>query len=227
MSANRSLAVVSRLQDAAPSPKLLVTSANLTPGEPAPSSLPPQAMDAMRTMLTQGRSGVVEVDGETFFIEVHPSPPCLIIVGGVNIAEPLIDLARALAFETVLVDPRPAFASRERFPNAGEIINGWPDEVLPDLTLDERAYVVVLTHDPKIDDPALQVALPSRASYVGALGSRRTAQKRRERLSAAGMSEELLDRLHAPIGLPLGGQSTGEIALSILAEIVQLRNNRS
>lgn len=224
--ANRSLAVVSRLQEGEPSPKLLVTSADLVAGEPAASGLSPQGMKVARTMLTQGRSGVVDVDGESRFVEVHPSPPRLIIVGGVNIAEPLIDLARALAFETVLVDPRPAFASHERFPYAGAIINGWPDEVLPDLALDESASVVVLTHDPKIDDPALQAALPSRASYVGALGSRRTAQKRRERLSAAGMSDEMLDRLHAPIGLPLGGQSTGEIALSILAEIVQVRNQQ-
>ncbi len=220
--ANRSLAVVSPLRDVTPSTKQLILSADTAASETAP-----QLVDVVRTMLAQNRSGVVELDDETLFVEVHPSPPRLIIVGGVNIAEPLIDLARALAFETVLVDPRQAFASRERFPNAGEIINGWPDEVLPDLALDESAYVVVLTHDPKIDDPALQVALPSRASYVGALGSRRTAQKRRERLSAAGMSDEMLDRLHAPIGLPLGGQSTGEIALSILAEIVQLRNNRS
>lgn len=217
--ANRSLAVVSPLRDGRPSPKQLIISADSAAGSAAP-----QLADTVRARLAQNRSGVVEVDGETLFVEVHPSPPRLIIVGGVNIAEPLIDLARALTFETVLVDPRQAFASRERFPNAGEIINGWPDAVLPDLALDENAYVVVLTHDPKIDDPALQAALPSQAAYVGALGSRRTAQKRRDRLSTAGMSQDLLDRLHAPIGLPLGGQSTGEIALSILAEIVQVRN---
>lgn len=219
--ANRSLAVVSPLHDSVPSPKQLIVLADTnTTGTATP------LVDAVRTMVARDRSGVIDVDGEPVFVEVHPSPPRLIIVGGVNIAEPLIDLARALSFETVLVDPRQAFASHERFPNAGQIINGWPDEVLPDLALDERAYVVVLTHDPKIDDPALQAALPSRAAYVGALGSRRTAQKRRDRLVAAGMSEETLNRLHAPIGLPLGGQSTGEIALSILAEIVQLRNNR-
>ena len=218
--ANQSLAVVSHLRDGVPSPKQLILLADTDAAD-----APPQIVDAVRALVARDRSGVIDVDGDTIFVEVHPSPPRLIIVGGVNIAEPLIDLARALSFETVLVDPRQVFGSRERFPNAGQIINGWPDEVLPDLALDERAYVVVLTHDPKIDDPALQAALPSRAAYVGALGSRRTAQKRRDRLTAAGMSEETLDRLHAPIGLPLGGQSTGEIALSILAEIVQVRNH--
>ena len=183
------------------------------------------AVAAALAQLAQGAGAVLDLDeGLTLFVEVYPRPRRLIIVGAVHIAEPLIGMANLAGFDTVVVDPRSAFATRERFPQATDIIRGWPDDVLPGLDLDETAFVVVLTHDPKIDDPALRVALTSGAAYVGALGSKRTNRLRIERLRAAGLSEEALARLHAPIGLDLGGRSPAEIAVSILAEVVQVRS---
>jgi xanthine dehydrogenase accessory factor len=124
-----------------------------------------------------------------------------------------------------VIDPRGAFASPERFPHATQLLVEWPQHVLERISLDRFAYVAVLTHDPKLDDPSLRIALTSRARYVGALGSRRTNDKRRERLREQGLSEAQIARLHAPIGLPLRGRSPGEIAVSILAEIVEVKNN--
>ena len=163
-------------------------------------------------------------DHSTLFVDVQPVPPKLIVVGAVHLAIPLIQIASILGFETFLVDPRQAFATRERFPDVGKLILKWPDEALQEIGLDKSTYVVVLTHDPKLDDPALLFALNSGASYIGALGSRRTNQKRIDRLIKAGMTNTQISRLHAPIGLDLGGRSSDEIAISIMAEIVQVRN---
>jgi xanthine dehydrogenase accessory factor len=127
----------------------------------------------------------------------------------------------------VVVDPRPAFANRERFPDADRLETAWPDEALSSVGLTSSTAVAVLTHDPKLDDPALRTALPSAAFYVGALGSPRTQAKRRQRLLEAGLSEAQLARLHAPIGLDLGGRSPEEIALAVMAEIVGARNGRA
>ena len=148
----------------------------------------------------------------------------MIIIGAVHLSVPLITIANTLGFETILVDPRQAFASRERFPHVDQLIQTWPDEAMEDLKLDKSSYVVVLTHDPKLDDPPLISALKSDARYIGALGSRRTNQKRLERLRVAGLTDDQLARLHAPIGLDLGGRSSNEIAISIMAEIVKVRN---
>jgi xanthine dehydrogenase accessory factor len=125
------------------------------------------------------------------------------------------------------VDPRPTFSNRERFPHADRLENTWPDEALAGLPLTASTAVAVLTHDPKLDDPALRTALPSVAFYVGALGSQKTQGRRRQRLLEAGLTESQLDRLHAPIGLDLGGRSPEEIALAVMAEIVAARNGRS
>lgn len=163
-------------------------------------------------------------DGTKAFFEVYPPPPRLIIIGAVHLAEPLISIASASGFETILIDPREAFATRERFPYVDRLIQKWPQEGLKSLSLDSSAYIVVLTHDPKVDDPALIMSLNSNARYVGALGSRRTNQKRLERLHEAGLTEGTLSRLHAPIGIDLGGRLNSEIAISIMAEIVQIRN---
>jgi xanthine dehydrogenase accessory factor len=135
----------------------------------------------------------------------------------------LVALGKTLGYRTVVVDPRAAFGSVERFPGVDRLVTAWPDEALRDLGLNAATAVAVLTHDPKLDDPALQVALPSSAFYVGALGSKKTQEKRRRRLLESGLTEEQLSRLHAPIGLPLGGRSPEEIALSILAEITATR----
>jgi xanthine dehydrogenase accessory factor len=171
--------------------------------------------------------GMIEVDGLKLFVDIFPRMPRLIIVGAVHIAEFLVPMATMAEFEITLVDPRSAFATPERFPTVAAIIKRWPDEALEALKLDEATYVAILSHDPKLDDPALRVALASEARYVGVLGSRRSNQQRLERLRESGLSESQLARLHAPIGLPLGNRSTVDIAISILAELVQVRNTAS
>ncbi len=166
-----------------------------------------------------GTAGEIEV-----FFEVHRPAPRLIVVGGVHIAIDLIHFAKPLGFRTYLVDPRTAFASPERFPHVDEIVYQWPDEALAQIGLTSDTSVVVVTHDPKLDDPALLVALPSPAFYVGALGSPKTHARRVERLLGEGLAREHLDRLHAPIGLNIGGRTPAEIALSIMAQIVAVRH---
>ncbi|MBN1995725.1 MAG: XdhC family protein [Anaerolineae bacterium] len=167
--------------------------------------------------------GQGEVD---VFFDVYRPAPRLIIVGAVHIAGELIHLAQRFDFHTYVVDPRSAFATRERFPHADHLLTQWPDEALSEIGLTAETGVVALTHDPKLDDPALKLALPSPAFYVGALGSAKTHAKRVERLLADDLAPEHLARLHAPIGLDIGGRSPAEIALSILAEIVAVRNNK-
>ncbi|HUN23367.1 MAG TPA: XdhC family protein [Anaerolineales bacterium] len=159
-------------------------------------------------------------------VDVVLPPTRLLVVGGGHISIALIRLANILGFETILIDPRRAFANRDRFPHASQIINDWPDHALADLHVDSSTAIAALTHDPKIDDPGLKVALQSAAFYVGALGSTKTQVARRERLFAEGLPPAQLDRLHAPIGLNLGGRSAEEIALAVLAEIVAVRNKK-
>lgn len=161
-------------------------------------------------------------DGEpaTLFVDVYPPKPTLVLVGGVHVAIPLAAFARILGMRTVVVDPRTAFANRERFPDADEIRHEWPDAALAALGLDAACYVATLSHDDKLDVPALAAALRSSARYVGALGSRRTHAKRQAQLRALGFADADLERIHNPIGLPLGGRRAEEIAASILAEIV-------
>jgi xanthine dehydrogenase accessory factor len=177
--------------------------------------------------LESGESGILTLpDGTVIFLEVYPPPSKLLIIGAVQLADPLITLANAVGFDSILIDPREAFATRDRFPHVKMLVRKWPQEALAELVLDKSTYIVVLTHDPKIDDPALQSSLRSDARYVGALGSHRTNQKRLERLRMEGLMEEELSNLHAPIGLDLGGRSPGEIAVSIMAEIVKVKNNK-
>ncbi len=175
--------------------------------------------------LANEKGGLIEPEqGLRLFVEVYPPDPRLIIVGAVHIAEPLVTMANAAGYETILIDPRSAFATRERFPHVDSLVGEWPGGALLGMKLNHSAYVVTLTHDPKLDDPALIAALQSDARYVGALGSRRTNRLRIERLREAGLSEEQIGRLHAPIGLDIGGRTPPEIAVSILAEIVKVRN---
>ena len=144
-------------------------------------------VDAALQLLAKETCGVLDLeDGTSLFIEVHPSPPRLIVIGAVHIAQSLLPIAKIAGFDTIVVDPRTAFATGERFPQATQLVQEWPQSALPKLGLDRSAYVAVLTHDPKLDDPALQIALKSEASYVGALGSRRTNRERRKRLREAG-----------------------------------------
>ena len=168
------------------------------------------------------RSGVEE-DGRTF-VAVHNPPLRMVIVGAVHIAQPLCMMARACGYDPVLIDPRPVFGSEARFP--GEtILEDWPDEALGALGLDPRTAVVTLTHDPKLDDPAIRVAIASEAFYVGCLGSTRTHAKRVERLTEAGFSDEQIARIHGPVGLNIGAKSPAEIAVSIMAQITDTLRN--
>jgi len=182
-----------------------------------------QRLMAERTSATRRYPSQEGGEIEVFF-DVHRPAPRLVIVGGVHIASDLIHFAKPLGFSTYIVDPRTAFASPERFPHADHLVQQWPDEALPEIGLNRETSVVVVTHDPKLDDPALLVALPSPAAYVGALGSPKTHAQRVQRLLESGLTQPQIDRLHAPIGLDLGGRTPAEIALSIMAEIVAVRN---
>jgi xanthine dehydrogenase accessory factor len=177
-------------------------------------------------MLSRAESGVRSYGETEVFIETFAPPPTMFIVGAVHIGIALVTFAKTLGFRTVVIDARGAFATPERFSHADELIHAWPDEVLPGR-LTSNSFVVLLTHDPKLDDPALMVALPSPARYIGALGSPKTHAKRLERLRAAGLPEEQIARLHAPIGLKIGATTPEEIAVSIIAEIVAAKHGQA
>lgn len=167
-----------------------------------------------------------QIEPVDLFIDVHVPPPKLVIVGAVHIAIPLVTFARALGFRTIVVDARTAFATEERFSHADVLVIRWPADVLPELNLNESTYVVTLTHDEKLDNPALVVALNHLVRYIGALGSRRTHARRVESLKAEGITDAQIARIHAPIGLDLGGRRPEEIALAIMAEIVSVMNGK-
>jgi len=175
-------------------------------------------------LLARGEGRLLEYAelGATVFVESFVPPPSLFMVGGVHIAVALATMAQVVGFRTVVVDARAAFASEERFAHVDELVLAWPDEAL-EGRLDARSCVAVLTHDPKLDDPALRVALRSPARYIGALGSPSTHAKRLERLRAEGFSEQELARIHGPIGLAIGAKTPEQIALSILAQVVQVQ----
>jgi len=174
---------------------------------------------ALADAFPQDRSiAVAGSDGEIFINVFNPTIR-LIIVGAVHIAQPLVPMARALGYEVIIIDPRTAFATEERFGEA-RIVHEWPDEALGKIGIDGRAALIALTHDPKIDDPALIFALASDAFYVGALGSRKTHAKRVERLLQAGVPQSDIGRIRAPVGLDIGAQGAAEIAVSIVAEIM-------
>jgi xanthine dehydrogenase accessory factor len=175
---------------------------------------PDAAPDAFRL----DRSGLVD---DNQFITVLNPPIRLVIVGAVHIAQPLVGMARACGYAPVLIDPRPAFGAAARFP--GEtILDDWPDAALAALNINSRTAIVTLTHDPKLDDPAIFYALRSECFYLGCLGSTRTHAKRVARLQAAGFTAAEIARIHAPVGLDIGGRQPGEIALSIMAQITQI-----
>ena len=176
--------------------------------------------------LRLGKSGPVELEGRQYFLTVQAPPVKAIVVGAVHISQALAPMSRVLDLDVTIVDPRTAFAAPERFPDV-PVLAEWPEEVLPRLGLDRYTALVALTHDPKIDDPALTAALRAECFYIGALGSKKTHARRVERLMAAGFEEAAIERIHAPIGLDIGAVSPAEIAVSILAEIVAtLRRDR-
>lgn len=185
-----------------------------------------QVVNLARETLAQGESRRVMLNDETeVFIEVILPPPTVIAVGGVHITIALMALAKTLGYRTVVIDPRSAFGNEERFPTVDQMIQKWPDEAFEELPITRSTAIAMLTHDPKLDDPALKIALPSSAFYIGALGSKTTQAKRRQRLLDEGLTEEHLDRLHGPIGLKIGAGTPEEIAISIMAEIVAAQNH--
>jgi len=192
-----------------------------TLGESLGAVVIPQAREAI---LSGQSRRVMRARSLEVFIDVIAPSPEIVIIGGVHIAIALVKLAAVLDYRVTIIDPREVFSSDERFPNVHRLFRAWPTEALSQIVLSPLSAVVVLTHDPKIDDPALRSALQSPAFYVGALGSPTTQQQRCERLLASGIPEDLLAKLHSPVGLHLGGHTPEEIALSILSEIVMVRN---
>jgi xanthine dehydrogenase accessory factor len=182
--------------------------------------------ELLQERMRQDRSGLVSETGRDLFVAVQVPPVRVVAVGAVHISQALAPMARGLDLDVTIIDPRTAFATPERFPDV-PVLAEWPDAALPRLGLDRYTALIALTHDPKIDDPALRAALKSESFYVGALGSKKTHGRRMERLREAGLSDADLARIHAPIGLDVGAVSPAEIALSILAEIVAtLRRER-
>ena len=190
-------------------------------------TLDARAVELADELMWAERSELHEESGVTLFVDVTAPAPRLVVFGAVDFAGALCRLARTSGWRPYVVDPRARFATPERFPDAEEVVAGWPEEAFGRIGgIDRATYVAVLTHDPKLDDAALSIALRSDAAYVGAMGSRRAQARRRERLLALGLSEDEIGRLAAPIGLDLGALTPEETALSIMAEVVAVRNGR-
>ena len=173
--------------------------------------------DQIEIFFKTKKNGVIE--NTEIFVETYIRPIKVIIVGAVHIAQYIVDFAKSLNFEISIIDPRGYFASEQRFPDL-KIINKWPDEAFKEIETNENTALIALTHDPKIDDPALQHALNKKFYYIGALGSKKTHENRCKRLKESGFNDELINSIHGPIGIKLGGRSAPEIALSIIAQLV-------
>jgi xanthine dehydrogenase accessory factor len=204
--------------------KLLVREDGSIAGTLGSGELDSAARAAAEELLWAERSELRELAGAQVFVDAVAPPPRLIVFGAVDYAAALCRLARATGWRPYVCDPRKAFATEERFPDAEAVLAAWPEEAFAELGIDRATYVAVLTHDPKLDDAALAIALRSDAAYVGAMGSRRAQERRRERLLEIGLTDAELGRLAAPIGLDLGATDPEETALSIMAEVVAVRN---
>jgi xanthine dehydrogenase accessory factor len=201
---------------------LLVLEGGERHGDGVPEELVSQADELIRGH----RNQVLETDTAKVFAEIYAPPPRLLVYGAVDTAEALCAAAKLLGWQTIVADARAKFATRDRMPSADELLVAWPEEALTQVAPDHATAVVVLTHDDKFDVPALQAALATDAFYVGALGSRRNQERRRERLLESGVSEEAIDTIAGPCGLDIGADSQPETALSMLAEIVAVRAGR-
>lgn len=175
--------------------------------------------DVLDAALRSGKSGMVEHEGRSYFLTVQVPPARLLVIGAVHITQALAPMARVAGFDMTIIDPRTAFATPERFPDV-PLLAAWPQNVIPSLRLDRYTAVACFTHDPKIDDPALEAALAADCFYVGALGSRKTHGKRVERLKEKGFTDAQIARIRAPVGVDIGAVSPAEIAVSVLAEII-------
>ncbi|MFW6042096.1 MAG: XdhC family protein [Chloroflexota bacterium] len=205
--------------------KLLLDESGVTEST-LPSKLVEDVTRVAQVALSQGARTRVTPENYPdveLFIDVIQPPETLVMVGGVHIAVALTAIARTVGYRTIVVDPRRAFGSEERFPHVDRLIKAWPAEAFEDIRLNSATAVAMLTHDPKIDDPALKAVLPSSAFYVGALGSTRTHEKRRQRLLDAGLSPDLVDRIHSPIGLDIEARTPEEIAVAVMAQVIAAR----
>jgi xanthine dehydrogenase accessory factor len=207
--------------------KLLISADGAREGSLGDSGLDDRAAAMAEELMWAERSELREEGELGLFVDVTHPAPRLIIFGAVDYAGALCRLARACSWRPYVVDPRSQFATAERFPDAEEVVVGWPGDAFAKLGgIDRATYIAILTHDPKLDDAALEIALRSPAAYIGAMGSRRAQEKRRERLTALGVTDEEQARLAAPIGLDLGATTSEETALSIMAEVVAVRQGR-
>jgi xanthine dehydrogenase accessory factor len=217
--------LIAAIQRAKAEKRPVVLATRLTDGAalllPDPAADPALA-EAARAALRDDESRTVHLADGDWFLHVYNPPVRLVVVGAVHIAQALVPMAALLGLDVIVVDPRRAFASAERFPNV-TVMQEWPDEALDALKPDARTAIVTLTHDPKLDDPALDRALKSEAFYIGALGSKKTHAARLKRLRALGHDEAALARIHGPVGLAIEAVTTPEIALAILAELVAVR----
>ncbi len=220
-----------------PGAKLLVFSDGTTQGTLGSAALDARAASDARDMIWRAENKTITYAPESHeealagaaevFIESFPPPHKLVIVGAGHIAIPLTTFGKTLGYRVIVIDARAAFATRERFPHADEVICEWPDEVLgKQIPLHVATAAAVLTHDPKFDEPTLRVLLNSEVGYIGAIGSRKTSQERNERLRQQGITDEQIARIHAPIGLNIGAVSPEEMALAIMAEIIAARHGR-
>ncbi len=190
-----------------------------------PIDLSKAVTEAVKGAVDERKTGLIRIEERDWFVHVLPEKDRMIIVGATDIAIHLVRFAAALNFETVVIDPRETFTRRQRFePAPDRMINSWPQEVFPDLPLTDSTYAVVLTHNAKIDDPMLHILLESSVPYIGALGSRRTHERRKQRLAESGIDSDRIDRIHGPVGLDIGSATPAEIALSIMAQIIKTKN---
>ena len=188
-------------------------------------NLSPAAAEQVALAIREDRNAEIDLDGKKCFVQVHNPPPRLIIIGAVHISQALAPMGTMAGYAVTVVDPRRTFATEDRFPGV-TLSSAWPDEAMEKLAPDVRSAVVTLTHDPKLDDPALTAALRSPAFYIGALGSKKTHAARLGRLTKAGFTENDLARIHGPAGLDIGAKSPAEIAVSVLAQLTAARRNR-
>ncbi|MCB9049365.1 MAG: XdhC family protein [Lewinellaceae bacterium] len=217
---NQPCILVSRLEDGQGWHSVVLPDGTAA-GQPIGKDLKAEALRAYRERKSQS----VEQQGQGYFLQVFPSRSQMLIIGAAHITADLIQLGHLYDFETIVIDPRGVFAHKSQFPQPpDQLIDKYPAEVLNNFPLDAYSYAVVLSHDPKIDDNALHILLPSEIAYIGALGSRKTHEKRVNRLKAAGFSDEAIARIHAPIGLDINAQTPKEIALAIMGEIIGVKN---
>ena len=188
-----------------------------------PSRVAGDALADARTLMEHEQNRTLRYDDTDVFIETVAPPPHLVVFGAVHTAQSLATIAKHLGFHVTVSDARAAFTTSERFPDADRVLVGWPDDLRDEIELDRRTYVVLLSHDARFEDPVLPWVLDSPVRYIGAMGSRRTSAKRVEKLQALGYSEEQIARIHGPVGLDIGAEQPAETAISILAEMIQVR----